>query len=207
MHPFRCAGLLLSSSRTAARRHAASGPSALAIRTSARPLPPSQSVIVLRARRPSRSIGKAFSTPREGLLILSRRKLGCAPVRCSATQSEPSPLPACRIRRLAAGRAAANHAPAAADGGKRKRGQGTERSLSALSVGRAAAWAVPSAARAVAVFMRLERLQPEGQASTQVPQSMHVSASMTYLVSPSEIAPVGHSPTQDAHITQSSEIT
>ena len=50
-------------------------------------------------------------------------------------------------------------------------------------------------------------IAPVGQASAHVPQSTHASASITYLPSPSEIAPDGHSPAQEPHITQSSVIT
>jgi hypothetical protein len=150
--------------------------------------------------RPSQRLAKAFS-------FLSRRKLGCAPVRCSATQSEPSPLPACRIRRLAAGRAAANHAPAAADGGKKKARTRNRAFLVRVVCGPCSCLGCAVCCASGRSLYAPGEIAPEGQASTQVPQSMHVSASMTYLVSPSEIAPVGHSPTQDAHITQSSEIT
>jgi hypothetical protein len=45
-----------------------------------------------------------------------------------------------------------------------------------------------------------------GHESAQAPQSMQVSASITYLPSPSEIAPVGHSAAQAPQAMQSSEI-
>ena len=47
---------------------------------------------------------------------------------------------------------------------------------------------------------------PTGQTSAQAPQSIHVSASITYLPSPSEIAPTGHSPAQAPQLMHSSEI-
>lgn len=40
---------------------------------------------------------------------------------------------------------------------------------------------------------------PTGHVSAQAPQSRHVSASMTYLPSPSEIAPAGHASAQAPH--------
>lgn len=47
---------------------------------------------------------------------------------------------------------------------------------------------------------------PTGHVSAQVPQSMHLSASISYLPSPSLIASTGHSAAQAPHEMQSSEI-
>lgn len=41
-----------------------------------------------------------------------------------------------------------------------------------------------------------------GQTAAQAPQSMQVSASMLYWVSPAEIAEVGHSPSQAPQLMQ-----
>jgi hypothetical protein len=49
-------------------------------------------------------------------------------------------------------------------------------------------------------------IAPVGQAASQAPQSRHASASITYLPSPSEIAPTGHSPAHAPHIMQASVI-
>jgi len=45
-----------------------------------------------------------------------------------------------------------------------------------------------------------------GHADSQAPQSMQVSASITYWLAPAEIAPVGHSPSQAPQEIQASEI-
>jgi hypothetical protein len=45
-----------------------------------------------------------------------------------------------------------------------------------------------------------------GQTASQDPQSMQVSASITYWLAPAEIAPVGHSPSQAPQEIQASEI-
>ena len=47
---------------------------------------------------------------------------------------------------------------------------------------------------------------PTGHTPAQAPHSMQVSASMTYLPSPSEIAPTGHSAAQAPQAMHSSEI-
>ena len=49
-------------------------------------------------------------------------------------------------------------------------------------------------------------IAPLGQASAQVPHSVHCSGSIEYF-SPSEIAPTGHSSIHVPHATQSSPIT
>jgi len=43
-----------------------------------------------------------------------------------------------------------------------------------------------------------------GHVPAQAPQSIHVSASITYLPSPSEIAPTGHSPAHAPQLMHSS---
>jgi len=48
-------------------------------------------------------------------------------------------------------------------------------------------------------------IAPVGQTSSQVPQSVQVSG-FTLKMSPSSIAPTGHSPWQAPHAIQSSEI-
>jgi hypothetical protein len=48
---------------------------------------------------------------------------------------------------------------------------------------------------------------PTGQVPAQAPHSMHLSGSITYLPSPSEIASTGHSDWQAPHMMHSSEIT
>jgi hypothetical protein len=45
-----------------------------------------------------------------------------------------------------------------------------------------------------------------GHEDSQAPQSMQVSASITYWLAPAEIAPVGHSPSQAPQEIQASEI-
>ena len=50
-------------------------------------------------------------------------------------------------------------------------------------------------------------IAPTGQPSSQAPQSMHWSASTTYLLSPSEIAPTGQVSAQAPHWMHSSLIT
>ena len=50
-------------------------------------------------------------------------------------------------------------------------------------------------------------IAPVGQEASQVPQSRHASASITYFPSPSEIASAGHSPAHVPHATHSSVIT
>ena len=50
-------------------------------------------------------------------------------------------------------------------------------------------------------------IAPAGQPSAQAPQSMHVSASITYCPSPSLIAPAGQVPSQAPQEMQASEIT
>ena len=49
-------------------------------------------------------------------------------------------------------------------------------------------------------------IAPVGHTDSQEPQSMQASV-MTYFVSPSSIAPVGQAPAQEPHFTHSSEIT
>ena len=50
-------------------------------------------------------------------------------------------------------------------------------------------------------------IEPVGHVAAQVPQPRHASASISYLSSPSVIAPTGHSPAQAPHFTQPSLIT
>jgi hypothetical protein len=47
---------------------------------------------------------------------------------------------------------------------------------------------------------------PTGHSAAQEPQSMHLSASITYLPSPSEIASTGQASAQAPHMMQASEI-
>lgn len=49
-------------------------------------------------------------------------------------------------------------------------------------------------------------IAPVGHTDSQEPQSMQASV-ITYFVSPSSIAPVGQAPAQEPHFTHSSEIT
>ena len=50
-------------------------------------------------------------------------------------------------------------------------------------------------------------MAPVGQVSAQEPQSMQEPASMTYWVSPWEIAPTGQAPSQEPQLTQASLMT
>ncbi len=50
-------------------------------------------------------------------------------------------------------------------------------------------------------------ITPAGHPPSQAPQSIHVSASITYLSAPSEIAPTGQAPAQAPHIKHPSLIT
>ena len=57
------------------------------------------------------------------------------------------------------------------------------------------------------VFYYSSVMEPVGQVAAQVPQPRQASASISYLSSPSVIAPTGHSPAQAPHFTQPSLIT
>jgi len=65
------------------------------------------------------------------------------------------------------------------------------------------------ASRAVGWFVNQEAgwMASTGQTSTQVPQSVHLAASITKCSSPCEMAPSGHSASQDPQLMHSSLIT
>ena len=50
------------------------------------------------------------------------------------------------------------------------------------------------------------KIAPVGQTDSQAPQSMHAEASITYLSSPGEMQPTGHSPEQAPQLMQVSLI-
>lgn len=52
-----------------------------------------------------------------------------------------------------------------------------------------------------------EAIAPVGQLDAHVPQSIQESGLISYLPSPCEIAPTGHSPSQEPQETHESEIT